>query len=60
MEGSRNLSFSSVKRPKRANMHFMAVKKLTRRSGFVIYLLLKTVHLQQLKGMQSSKLGTCM
>jgi len=57
MKGSRNLSFLSVKRPKRANMHFRAVKKLTKPSGFVIYVLLKTVHLQQLKGMQSSKLG---
>ena len=31
-------------------------KKSSKRSGFVIYYVLKTVHLQQVKGMQSSKL----
>ena len=30
-------------------MHFMTVKKSRKRSGFVIYLYLKTVHLRQLK-----------
>ena len=40
-------------------MHFMAVKKLRKCSGFVIYLrhTLKTVNLQQLKRIESSKLG---
>ena len=33
------------------------VKKLRKFSGFVIYSYLKTVHLQQLKGVQSCKLG---
>lgn len=37
VEGAQNMCFLSVKRSKRANMHFMAVKKLTKRSGFVIY-----------------------
>ena len=32
-------------------------KGVRKRSGFVIYLYLKTVHLRQLKGMQSSKPG---
>ena len=32
-------------------------KGVRKRSGFVIYLYLKTVHLRQLKGMQSSKQG---
>ena len=37
-------------------MHFMAVKKSRKRFGLVINIhILKTVHLQQLKGMQSSK-----
>ena len=35
-------------------MHFIAVKKSRKRSGFVIF---KTVHLRQLKGMHSSKQG---
>ena len=30
-------------------MHFMTVKKSRKRSGFVIYVYLKTVHLRQLK-----------
>lgn len=34
----------------------MVGKKSSKRSGFVIYYVLKTVHLQQVKGMQSSKL----
>ena len=32
-------------------------KGVRKRSGFVIYLYLKTVHLRQLEGMQSSKPG---
>ena len=36
----------------------MAVRKSRKRSGFVIYSYLKTVHSQQLKGMQSSYLET--
>ena len=38
-------------------MHFMTSKWSTKRSGFVIILILKTMYLQQLKGMRSSKLG---
>ena len=38
-------------------MHFMAVKKSRKRSGFLVILILKKAHLQQLKGMQSSMLG---
>ena len=40
-------------------MHFMAVKKLRKGSGFVIYLrhILMAVNLQQLKGIESFKLG---
>ena len=40
-------------------MHFMAVKKSTKRFGFVIFLIyiLKTEHSQQLKGVQKYKLG---
>ena len=40
-------------------MLFTAGKKLRKCSGFVIYLrhILKTVNLQQLKGIESSKLG---
>ena len=34
----------------------MVEKKSSKRSGFVIYYVLKTAHLQQVKGMQSSKL----
>ena len=54
------LSFRSLRRPIRANrcIFNVAVKKSSKRSGFVIYsYFIKTVHLQQLKGMQSSKLG---
>ena len=38
-------------------MHFMSVKNSRKRSGFVIYSysILKTMHLLQLKGVQSSK-----
>ena len=37
-------------------IHFMAKKKSRKRPGFVIFPFFKTVYLQQLKGMQSSKL----
>ena len=54
-----NLSFRSLRRPIRANrcIFNVAVKKSSKRSGFVIFPILKTLHLHQLKGMQSSKLG---
>ena len=38
-------------------MHFMTSKWSTKRSGFVIFHILKTMYLQQLKGMRSAKLG---
>ena len=38
-------------------MHFMAMKKSRKRSGFVICSYLKTKYLQQFKGIQSPKLG---
>ena len=40
-------------------MHFISVKKSSKRFGFLIFLIfiLKTVYSQQLKGMQKSKLG---
>ena len=38
-------------------MHFIAVIKLIKRSGLRYMYILKKVHLQELKGMQSSKLG---
>ena len=37
MKGKGNLSFRSVKSPKGQQMHFMAVKKKRKGSGFVIY-----------------------
>ena len=45
------------KAQKDLRMHFMAVKKSIKRSGLRFIHVLKKVHLQQLKGMQSSKLG---
>ena len=54
------LSFRSLRRPIRADrcIFNMAVKKSSKRSGFVIYSYFKdSSFLQQLKGMQSSKLG---
>lgn len=42
MKGYRNLSFSSVKRPRRAiRCIFLVVKKLIKHSGFLIYLYFK-------------------
>ena len=38
-------------------MHFTIREKVEKRFGFVIYSILKTVHLQRFKGMLSSKLG---
>ena len=38
-------------------MNFMAVKKSGKRSVFLFIHIWRTVHLQQLKGMQSFKLG---
>ena len=37
MKGKGNLLFRSVKSPKGQQMHFMAVKKKRKGSGFVIY-----------------------
>ena len=54
------LSVRSLRRPIRANrcIFNVAVKKSSKRSGFVIYSYFKdSSFLQQLKGMQSSKLG---
>ena len=41
MKGKGNLSFRSVKSPKGQQMHFVAVKKVQKGSGFVIYSYLK-------------------
>ena len=38
-------------------MHFMAVIKSIKRSGLRFILIIKKVHLQEVRGMQSSKLG---
>ena len=38
-------------------MHFMAVKKSIKRYGLRYMYISKKVHLQELKGMQGSKLG---
>ena len=60
VQGSRVRTFViSVykKAQKDLQMHFMAVKKSIKRSGLRFIHILKKVHLQQLKGMQSSKLG---
>ena len=38
-------------------MHFTTCEEVEKRFGFVIYSILKTVHLQQFKEMQSSKQG---
>ena len=57
-----NLSFRSVKRPKRADRCLLWLS-LSRENVLVLwfndYHILKTVHLQQLKGMQISELGMC-
>ena len=45
------------KAQKDLQMHFMAVKKSIKRSGLRFIHISKKMHLQQLKGMQSSKLG---
>ena len=45
------------KAQKDLQMHFMAVKKSIKRSGLRFIHILQKVHLQQSKGMQSSKLG---
>ena len=45
------------KAQKDLQMHFMAVKKSIKRSGLRYMYILKKVHLQELKGMRSSKLG---
>ena len=45
------------KAQKDLQMHFMAVKKPIKRSGLRFVHILKKVHLQQLEGMQRSKLG---
>ena len=53
-----NLLLRSVKRLKKdKQMHFTTCEEVEKRFGFVIYSILKTVHLQQFKGMQSSKQG---
>ena len=54
----KSVSFRSVKRPKRANRRILWLWKS--RDNFLVFWFvhsLKTVHLQQLKVMQSSKLG---
>jgi len=45
------------KAQKYLQMHFMAVKKSIKRSGLRFIHIPKKVHLQELKGMQSSKQG---
>ena len=60
MKGMKNLSFPTVKRPKGANRCILcvAVKKSTTRFGSrLIHIIFRTVHFQQLKEMQNSKLG---
>ena len=55
IKGQRNLSFQSVKRPKRLTDSFFGCGKVKKMFWFSN--LLKTVHLQQLNRMQNSKLG---
>ena len=56
-ESSRLVILVYKKAQKDSQMHFMAVKKSIKRSGLRYMYILKKVHLQELKGMQSSKLG---
>ena len=55
IKGQRNLSFQSVKRPKRLTDSFFGCGKV--KNMFWFSNLFKTVHLQQLNRMQNSKLG---
>ena len=55
IKGQRNLSFKSVKRPKRLTDSFFGCGKVKKMFWFSN--LFKTVHLQQLNRMQNSKLG---
>ena len=55
MKGWRNLSFRSVRGPTGLRDAYLAVKRSTKRSGLQVIHILKRVHLQQLKRMQTSK-----
>ena len=58
MKGKQNLSFWSVKLSQRANRCILWLRKRRENVLFLwVINVLKTVHLQQLKGMQSSKRG---
>ena len=58
IKGQSNLSFRSVKRPERAKRWILWLWK-SRENVLVLWFIhvFKTLHLQHLKGMQSSKLG---